>query len=84
MSSEKFAHVDGDDMSQLASDLAPFTTRIVMVYRPFYDWVASVYRQTGHGTSFEAWLTDERMESQVKGFTTSVFKRYASVFADVK
>ncbi|CAK0790898.1 unnamed protein product [Prorocentrum cordatum] len=84
MSSESFAHVYGDDMSQLASDLAPFTTRIVMVYRPFYDWVASVYRQIRVGTSFEAWLTDEIMESKVNSFTTNVYKRYASVFADIK
>jgi len=84
MSSESFSHVYGDDMSQLASDLAPFTTRIVMVYRPFYDWVASVYRQNVHGTSFEAWLTDEIMEYNVNSFTTSVYKRYASAFADVK
>lgn len=86
MSSESFAHVDGDGMSQLASDLSPFTTIIVMVYRPFYDWIASVYRQTGatNNQSFETWLTDERMDLKQRGFTTSVYKRYASAFSDVR
>merc|ERR1712194_515996 len=75
-------------MAQLASDLGQFTTTIVMVYRPYYDWISSVYRQTSKsGIPFELWLTDEIIESKTTpfpSFTTSAYKRYAAIFSDVR
>ena len=45
ISSEGFAFLTGTQLGQLASDLSKLTTRIVMVYRPFYSYIASFYRQ---------------------------------------
>lgn len=95
MSSEEFSLVD-EQMAQLASDLSEFSTIIVTVYRPFYEWIASIYRQErssfqwrkGPNESqmlpFSEWLTVPRMEEHVYEFTTSVYKRYAANFSDVR
>lgn len=78
MSSESFSHVNGDDLSQLASDLSPFHTTASMVYRPFCQWISSVYRQTQQNKktgkfdiSLDVWLTDEQLEHRGRGFTNN-------------
>merc|ERR1712176_147353 len=46
MSSEHWSLItDNTQLAVFAFDLSQTTTRIVMVYRPFYDWIASYYRQ---------------------------------------
>ena len=59
-----------------------------MLYRPFYDWIASLYRQA-HAENFSQmgfaqWLTDETMGSRTDLFTTSVYSRYAAHFSDIR
>ena len=65
MSAEGFSKTDAE-LGRLASDLSQLSTRIVMVYIPFYDWIASVYRgthkETFSPTDFAHWLTDKTME----------------------
>jgi len=88
MSSEAFAHRTAQ-ISQLASDLRPVATKIIVVYRPFYEWIASVYRQTNakRGISkagFASWLTDSVMEEYAANLSsTSVYSKYAAHFSDV-
>mmetsp|Transcript_35274 Transcript_35274/g.79918 ORF Transcript_35274/g.79918 Transcript_35274/m.79918 type:complete len:306 (+) Transcript_35274:119-1036(+) len=88
MSSEAFARRTLQ-IAQLASDLMPVTTKIIVVYRPFYEWIASVYRQTNakRGISkagFASWLTDSVMEEYAANLSsTSVYSKYAAHFSDV-
>jgi len=88
MSSEAFAHRTAQ-IAQLASDLRPVATKIIVVYRPFYEWIASVYRQTNakRGISkagFASWLTDSVMEEYAANLSsTSVYSKYAAHFSDV-
>jgi len=88
MSSEWFS-LWSTRIAQLASDLSHVATKIVVVYRPFYDWIASVYRQryARSGVSkvgFALWLTDSMMEGYATHFSsTSVYSRYEAHFSDV-
>jgi len=87
MSSEWFS-LWSTRIAQLASDLSNVATKIVVVYRPFYDWIASVYRQRyaggGSKPGFALWLTDSRMkEYAANASSTSVYSRYAAYFIDV-
>jgi len=87
MSSELFDH-GTCNISQLASDLRHVATKIVVVYRPFYEWIASVYRQVNANTiskaGFASWLTDSTMEMWAANrSSTSVYNRYAAHFSDV-
>lgn len=91
MSSENFAAVVlPTDVARLAYDLHQVKTIIVMVYRPFYDWVASVYRQKNEKTyssmGFVDWLSDSEMQHRAYNdvFTTSVYRRYALHFSDIR
>mmetsp|Transcript_88316 Transcript_88316/g.233639 ORF Transcript_88316/g.233639 Transcript_88316/m.233639 type:complete len:307 (-) Transcript_88316:210-1130(-) len=89
MSSENFAQGQTPLLAQLASDLRHVTTKVIVVYRPFYDWIASVYRQTNakRGISkagFASWLTDSVMEEYAANLSsTSVYSKYAAHFSDV-
>jgi len=88
MSSENFAQGQTPLLAQLASDLRHVTTKVIVVYRPFYDWIASVYRQRyaggGSKPGFALWLTDSRMkEYAANASSTSVYSRYAAYFIDV-
>lgn len=88
-STSVFAKRASHAVAQLASDLSHVTTKIVVVYRPFYDWIASVYRQRyenkGYSkVGFALWLTDSTMEEYATTiFSTSVYSRYAAHFSDV-
>ncbi|CAK0846978.1 unnamed protein product [Prorocentrum cordatum] len=90
MSSERFDHINDTSVAQLAFDLSHISTTIVMVYRPFYDWIASWYRQLkAHGQvelAFADWLSVSNMEYYAYNFsfTTSLHSRYAAHFSDVK
>ncbi|CAK0797922.1 unnamed protein product [Prorocentrum cordatum] len=75
-------------IAQLASDLRHVATKIVVVYRPFYEWIASVYRERNAKTiskaGFASWLTDSVMEEWAANrSSTSVYSRYAAHFSDV-
>ena len=88
MSAEGFSKTDAE-LGRLASDLSQLSTRIVMVYIPFYDWIASVYRgthkETFSPTDFAHWLTDKTMEFWKNNrFNTSVHSRYAAHFSDIR
>ena len=88
MSSEAFDR-GNISLGRLASDLSKITTRIVMVYRPFYMFIASVYRETHSknfsSTGFADWLSDEKMEFFADyRFTTAVYSRYAAHFSDIR
>lgn len=89
MSDESFGTAR-TDVSQIATDLSNFHTRIVMVYRIFYDWIASLYRQNVKDniseTGFALWLTDEKMNKEAYHgtFTTAVYRRYAAHFSDIR
>ena len=79
------------DVKRLAYDLRQVNTMIVMVYRHFYDWVASIDRQrlekVGYSrTGFAAWLSDSEMQHCAYDhyFTTSVYSRYAPHFSDIR
>jgi len=98
LSCEHFSTLKDEGIAQLASDLNHIPTRIVIVYRPFYDWIASVYRQLKNGArkkhpftpTFADWLFEPRfgnvteLESRIRGFTTSVYSRWLPHFPDVK
>jgi len=90
MSSERFDQINDTSVAQLAFDLSHISTTIVMVYRPFYDWIASWYRQLkAHGQvelAFADWLSVSQMEYYAYNysFTTSLHSRYAAHFSDVK
>lgn len=52
ISCERFAKATETQIAELASDLSQTNTTIVMVYRPYYEWIASIYREmigAGHG-----------------------------------
>jgi len=91
MSSENFAQGQTPLLAQLASDLRHVTTKVIVVYRPFYDWIASVYRQiTANNAAaiseagFALWLTDSIMQEQAANFSsTSVYSKFAAHFSDV-
>lgn len=79
------------DLGQLASDLSELTTIIVMYYRPFYEWIASLYREHAKEyaspTRFAKWLSNETMHKYAFGnwnYVTSVYRRYAAHFSDVR
>ncbi|CAK0806445.1 unnamed protein product [Prorocentrum cordatum] len=90
MSSERFDQINDTSVAQLAFDLSYISTTIVMVYRPFYDWIASWYRQLkAHGQvelAFADWRSVSQMEYYAYNysFTTSLHSRYAAHFSDVK
>merc|ERR1712194_194920 len=64
LSCERFCKADEKQIAELASDLSQTTTTIVMVYRPYYEWMASMYRQMNgadlgavpNSTKFVDWL----------------------------
>lgn len=78
------------DLGQLASDLSELNTTIIMFYRPFYEWIGSVYRQKQKGsaspTGFARWLSNETMNAYAfdRNYVTSVYSRYAAHFSDVR
>jgi len=66
LSSESFA-VRNLSVPLLQSFLAPWNTHVVVVYRPFYDWVVSLHNegfyQKPNFPHLRAWLTLDKMHA---------------------
>jgi len=94
LSSEHFNVAGIDGVKQLASDLSHIPTRIVMFYRPFYDWISSMFREklNGNDWNYVEWLFapasskygTTQMESNIRGYVTALYSRFSAYFSDVQ
>jgi len=86
-------------ISLLANVLAPFRTTVVVVYRPFFEWVPSIHREIAYQRnvgSLSRWLTPHLATGigtwkfplqgggQGFAFTDGVMRRYARYFENIR
>jgi hypothetical protein len=87
-------HFSGTNTSLLASTLESFKTTIIVSYRPFYDLLASKYRQQewhheyeneSFPSSFDEWATPELISEKFSQKSSwAVYSRYEKDFDDIK
>lgn len=71
--------------SLLASVLAPFKTTVVVGYRIFFDWLLSLYRQTGNREHYIAGgvlVAADKNMTLSRWLTPSIISGYDSTFND--
>ena len=71
--------------SLLASVLAPFETTVVVGYRMFFDWMLSLYRQTGnrpHRVAGGVPVAADKNMTLSRWLTPSIISGYDSTFND--
>jgi hypothetical protein len=86
LSAEMFDH-DRMDIPALASALQRFDTSILVMHRPYFDWLRSMYSQARPAMPLEEYASTGRISSAAAGRDSSsvaVYKRYAQHFRDVR
>merc|ERR1712228_47136 len=76
------------NISILASILSNYQTTVVVGYRPFYDYIASIRRELSGNAhqqlKFTDWLTNYTLSEYGAMFTPVVALRFAEYFEDVR